>query len=215
MQQHLPKRPNIDYLRKRAKRLLRRHKSGDAETAAVVRRHVDSTDLTLRQAQLVVAREYGFSTWADLAVFVRYRREVGQVANRINWFWIPALDLDRAAAFYRNVLACEVWIHREDGFAIFEWEKGEASGGLDTNIGAPSKDGIRVLLNCEGRLDAAVAAARGNGGKVVAVCTLGEFGLQAIVEDTEGNQVHLHSFTKDGAELAAKEYAATVLRSAT
>src|SRR4030042_883024 len=105
MLDHLPKRPNLDNLRKRAKRLLRDYRSGDAETVLAVRRHVVSEDFTLRQAQLVVARQYGFNTWADLAVFVSYRREVGQVVNRINWFWIPALDLDRAAAFYRNVLA--------------------------------------------------------------------------------------------------------------
>ena len=120
--------------------------------------------------------------------------------NRINWFTIPVLDLDRAAAFYRAVLACEVWIQRDDGFAVFEWQKGEVSGCIEIGQPCTCDSGIRIHLNCEGRLDEAVAAVRSGGGSVKDTCSLGDYGLQAVVVDTEGNTVHLHSYTHTGAE---------------
>jgi predicted enzyme related to lactoylglutathione lyase len=208
----LPKHPNLENLRKRAKRLLHDYRANRKDAVLAVRQYFATEEITLRQVQHVVGRQYGFNSWAELAYFVNYRRGGGQMASRVNWFWIPVNDLDRAGAFYKQVLACEVWIHREDGYAIFEWEKGDVSGGLilggiDQGAGKSGADGIRVLLNCEGRLDAAIAQAKANGGKVEAVCTLGEFGLQAIVRDTEGNMIHLHSFAKAGALQAEKDVA--------
>ncbi len=129
------------------------------------------------------------------------------MANRINHFTIPVLDLERAAAFYKKVLACQVWIQRDEGYAIFEWEKGDVTGGLTVagvgqDVGNAGADGVRVNLNCEGRLDDAIAEVRANGGHLVDICSLGDYGLQAIVRDTEGNCVHLHSYSKIGAEVA-------------
>jgi uncharacterized protein len=208
----LPKHPSLENLRKRAKRLLHDYRANRKDAVLAVRQYSASGVITLRQAQHVVGRQYGFNSWAELACFVSYRRGGGHMASRINWFWIPVSDLDRAGAFYKQVLACEVWIHREDGYAIFEWEKGDVSGGLimggiDQGAGTCGADGIRVLLNCEGRLDTAIAQAEANGGRIEAVCTLGEFGLQAMVRDTEGNLIHLHSFGAAGASQAERNVA--------
>ena len=120
--------------------------------------------------------------------------------NRINWFTIPVLDLDRAAAFYRTVLACDVWMQKDDGFGVFSWHTGEVSGGIELGHPCTCDRGVRILLNCEGRLDEAVEAVRAGGGSIKDMCSLGNYGLQAIVVDTEGNTVHLHSFTHAGAE---------------
>ncbi len=128
--------------------------------------------------------------------------------NRINWFWIPVENLDRASKFYRNVLDCEVWPHKQDGFAVFSWEKGEVSGGLhlkDDDVGMPGSNGVRILLNCEGRLDTAISEVTKNGGVINNICLLGDFGIQAIIEDTEGNLIHLHSFSTNGAEKAKEQ----------
>jgi hypothetical protein len=130
--------------------------------------------------------------------------------DRISWFTIPVLDLERAAAFYRTVLACDVWMQKADGFAIFEWKRGEVSGGIELGQPCTCDHGVRVFLNCEGRLDEAVEAVRAGGGSVKDACSLGDWGLQAIVVDTEGNIVHLHSYTHAGAEKIEERVKAAV-----
>ncbi len=60
----LPPRPDLGQLRRQAKDLLRAAQRGD--TSAVVRLHAVSSHLILDSAQLAVAREYGFASWARL-----------------------------------------------------------------------------------------------------------------------------------------------------
>jgi len=67
----LPARPNLDHLRREARELLRAAQSGD--TAAVGRIRAVSADQTLASAQLAVAREYGFASWARLKTEVQTR----------------------------------------------------------------------------------------------------------------------------------------------
>jgi uncharacterized protein len=69
----LPARPDLDQLRHQAKDLLRAAKSGD--TAALSRIRAVSEWLTLASAQLALAREYGFRSWAKLKTEVE-RREI-------------------------------------------------------------------------------------------------------------------------------------------
>ena len=65
--------PDLDQLRHQAKDLLRAAKRGD--TDAMARQHAVSDHLILDSAQLAVAREYGFATWAKLKTEVD-RREI-------------------------------------------------------------------------------------------------------------------------------------------
>lgn len=61
----LPARPNLEFERKRAKKLLRDLQSGEAlalEQAA----SIAQTPFQLSDAQLIVAREYGFMSWPQL-----------------------------------------------------------------------------------------------------------------------------------------------------
>jgi len=67
----LPARPSLEQLRKQAKHLLRDVRAGDPDASARVRailpRVVDgSSALALADAQFVLAREYGFHSWAAL-----------------------------------------------------------------------------------------------------------------------------------------------------
>jgi len=65
------------------------------------------------------------------------------------------------------------------------------SGGVDNR---PSANGPLIYLSVEGRLDKAVEAARANGGKVLrARQKIGEHGFRAVVIDSEGNRIALHS----------------------
>ena len=64
----LPTRPSLESLRKQAKKLARDATAGDAAAVARARAHLPTVDLPLsqRNAQLVIAREYGFAGWPDL-----------------------------------------------------------------------------------------------------------------------------------------------------
>lgn len=68
----LPARPSLEQLRKQAKELLRRLRDGDPAAAERVRAHkAHYSDPTLADAQYVIAREYGFESWAKLVQHVQ------------------------------------------------------------------------------------------------------------------------------------------------
>jgi ankyrin repeat protein len=67
----LPARPNLDQLRHQARDLLRAARAGDE--GATRRIDAVSEQLTLSAAQLVVARDHGFASWARLRVEVDQR----------------------------------------------------------------------------------------------------------------------------------------------
>jgi hypothetical protein len=71
----LPARPSLESLRKQAKKLARDIAAGDAAAIARARAHLPNLDLPLtqRNAQLVIAREYGYAGWQDLTAEVSKR----------------------------------------------------------------------------------------------------------------------------------------------
>jgi hypothetical protein len=71
----LPARPSLESLRKQAKKLARDAAAGDAGAIARARVHLPNIDLPLtqRNAELVIAREYGYAGWQDLTAEVRKR----------------------------------------------------------------------------------------------------------------------------------------------
>jgi ankyrin repeat protein len=70
---YLPPRPDLEQLRHQAKDLLRAAKAGDPTAVARIRAVSDRRILT--SAQLALAREYGFGSWARLKTEVD-RREI-------------------------------------------------------------------------------------------------------------------------------------------
>ncbi|MFK7837397.1 MAG: ankyrin repeat domain-containing protein [Sulfitobacter sp.] len=63
----LPPNPSLEHLKKQAKRLYKAVKSNKTDALALVGPHFgDPSDISLQQAQLVVARDYGFSSWTKL-----------------------------------------------------------------------------------------------------------------------------------------------------
>jgi hypothetical protein len=71
----LPVRPSLESLRKQAKKLARDVAAGDAAAVERARVHLPSVEapLTQRNAQLVIAREYGFAGWQELTAEVAKR----------------------------------------------------------------------------------------------------------------------------------------------
>ena len=71
----LPHRPSLESLRKQAKKLARDIDAGDTDAIARAQLQLPNIELPLtqRNAQLVIAREYGFAGWRDLTAEVRKR----------------------------------------------------------------------------------------------------------------------------------------------
>ena len=72
---NLPARPSLDSLRKQAKKLARDAAAGNGDAIARIHAQLPRAALPLsnRDAQLVIAREYGFAGWADLTAEVQKR----------------------------------------------------------------------------------------------------------------------------------------------
>ena len=63
----LPQNPSIDHLKKQAKRLLKQARAEEPEALHQVGPYFgDPSKITLQQAQLVIARDHGFSSWTRL-----------------------------------------------------------------------------------------------------------------------------------------------------
>ncbi|HSV19988.1 MAG TPA: VOC family protein [Casimicrobiaceae bacterium] len=115
--------------------------------------------------------------------------------NRVVWFDLPVVDLDRAGAFYQAVLGVKV--HKEKfgdvAFCVVEHEQGNG-GCLVVDPAKVSSGGPLMYLNVEGRIRDAVAGVTRLGGKVLQdVHPIGPHGFRAVVQDSEGNRVALHS----------------------
>lgn len=123
--------------------------------------------------------------------------------HAINWFEIPALDLERAFQFYTTVLNGNI---RKGTFGNGElilfnvpFNTGEAVGGsiVVRDDLKPTTDGPIIYLNAFGKLSDAVMHVNNAGGKVIIpFIDLGKFGFSAIIIDSEGNKIGLLSNEK-------------------
>lgn len=121
-----------------------------------------------------------------------------QNVNPINWFDIHVSDLDRAKKFYETVFDVQLmdfpleW-GRQSAFP-FDPSGKNASGALvEKKDMVPSESNTIIYFDSE---DCVTEQARVEkaGGKVVRPkMAIGEFGFIAILLDTEGNTIGLHS----------------------
>jgi predicted enzyme related to lactoylglutathione lyase len=122
------------------------------------------------------------------------------MSNQIVWVDIPVAHLDRAIAFYSAVLDGAVTKTGGEGFVfgLLPHADSNVSGCLydPGSDNAPSRNGPLVYLNASGRISQAVRAATENGGQIVQdVHPIGPHGFRAILIDSEGNRIALHSPT--------------------
>jgi len=120
------------------------------------------------------------------------------MAHAINWFEIPAKNLERAKAFYEAVLGIEMILPFPDmKYALFpaDMQSGEIGGGLVQEEGyEPSQQGALIYLNGGDDLDVPLNKVEAAGGKVIMPKTsIGPNGFMGHFIDTEGNRVAFHS----------------------
>ena len=117
----------------------------------------------------------------------------------IDWFEIPAHDIDRAQRFYEALLG--VTLRREtiagQTLAVFPSAQDGVGGCVIAGPGtvSASQAGTLVYLNAGASLDAALGRLERAGGRLVKppVDLPGDMGRYAHVADSEGNRVGLHA----------------------
>ena len=117
----LPARPSLESLRKQAKKLARDIAAGRADAIARARAQLPTVDLPLtqRNAQLVIAREYGYAGWQDLTAEVSTR-----VGHGLEWAATQARRVihDNDVERLKQLLV--------EYPALLSWQDDEDDGGL-------------------------------------------------------------------------------------
>lgn len=124
-------------------------------------------------------------------------------SNPVGWFEIYVQDMPRSKAFYEAVFQValeELKSPDPNGFPEMEMcafpmsmEGSGAAGALVKMAGFPSGGSTLVYFSCE---DCSVEAERvaAHGGEIFkGKMSIGEHGFIAMVVDTEGNMIGLHS----------------------
>ena len=118
--------------------------------------------------------------------------------DRAVWFDIPVASLDRASVFYAKVLNITVTKKKFDNFTFCMLGHGQGNGGslLLQPEQITSKTGILVYMNVNGRIRHAVSQTIEWGGEVIEdIHQIDPHGFRAVILDSEGNRLALHSQT--------------------
>ena len=120
--------------------------------------------------------------------------------NVINWFEIPTADLDRATKFYEALFGMQLVPMDMPGLQMRMFPNADpqyVSGALiyAPEFYTPSDKGTMVYLNCNPDLQTVLDKVEPAGGRIMMGKTAisPEIGFMAVIFDTEGNRVALHS----------------------
>jgi hypothetical protein len=154
----LPPHPSFESLRKQARKLVRQAAGGEPDAVARVHAQLPGhpLPLSLRDAQLVVAREYGFAGWKDLrAAVIRLEGKSLEWAAAEAETAIHDNNRDRLAELVREYPALLAW-KDDSGESLL----GFATGSFGDS-GDPYREQMFTRLECaEFLLDAGAVADR-------------------------------------------------------
>jgi len=100
----IPPRPNLEFDRKQARALMKALQSGDAAARERFEKHHPRgyfETVKLADAQMVVAREYGFASWPQWKTFVETRNLARQKQAEIALRAVCSNDFARARVLLR------------------------------------------------------------------------------------------------------------------
>ena len=125
--------------------------------------------------------------------------------NILGWFEIPVKDMDRAVKFYETVFGFKLQRQKMDALdmAWFPWKEGVpgAPGSLvhheDFYIPSDQKGVLIYLTTPSGDLNGDLEKVEEAGGKTMIPRKQisEEYGYMAVIRDSEGNRIALHSRT--------------------
>ena len=119
--------------------------------------------------------------------------------NAINWFEIPAANLERAVKFYEQILATKLPIDTSfPGMSMAMLPYAEPGVGgclIEFEQARPHADGVRIYLNAGDDLRPILDRVEGAGGKIIMPRTFirEDIGHIGMFSDSEGNIIGLHS----------------------
>ena len=122
--------------------------------------------------------------------------------NAISWFEIPATDLDRATRFYEQIFGVTLFPMdfpniKMRMFPLDDMNSGVGGAVVDSGgFHKPSAtDGPLIYLNGNPDVQKVLDKVEDAGGKISVPKTQisPEYGFMAVIIDTEGNRIALHS----------------------
>ncbi|MEJ7586015.1 MAG: VOC family protein [Ferruginibacter sp.] len=121
--------------------------------------------------------------------------------NAINWFEIPATNLQRAQDFYEAIFGISLVPMDMPGIKMRMFPIDDPMNGVggaiveSSDFQKPSAEGTLIYLNGNPDLQQVLDKVKAAGGSVVMPKTeiSPEYGFMGVVLDTEGNRVGVHS----------------------
>ncbi|MEE1945860.1 VOC family protein [Pedobacter sp. KR3-3] len=122
--------------------------------------------------------------------------------SAISWFEIPASDLDRATRFYETIMGVQLIVMDMEGMKMRLFPVADMMndiGGAIVDRGdfysISSTAGVLIYLNGNPDVQQVLDKVEAAGGKIVVPKTeiSPEYGFMAVIIDTEGNRIGLHS----------------------
>jgi uncharacterized protein len=120
------------------------------------------------------------------------------VQNPVGWFEIYVQDMERAKAFYEQVFNHQLTKLDSPGIEMWAFGMGNDSyGSTGALVKMPGFGGggnsVLVYFRCEDCADEAKKAVAAGGRMQKEKMSIGQYGFIALVFDTEGNMIGLHS----------------------
>ncbi len=131
-------------------------------------------------------------------------KKIDKQTNVLTWFEIPVTNIDRAQKFYETILDIEM-VKKNDGsdeavFFPFNPDIVQATSGRITGVLAksernrPSGKGTVVYINASPNIQTVLDKVELAGGTIIDPKKLfGPVGFIALISDSEGNTIGLHS----------------------
>lgn len=123
---------------------------------------------------------------------------MGAQENPVGWFEIPVKDLKRARKFYETVFGFRLEEH-SFGRAHTAWFPmapnitGAAGSLVQAEGCVPSRDGVMIYFTAPDMITNLERVPAAGGTVITGRSSIGKFGYVAIILDSEGNRIGLHS----------------------
>jgi len=125
-----------------------------------------------------------------------------QLGDALNWFEIPVSDFERGKKFYETIFDYQMPVNMmgnvQMGFFLHDFENKKIGGAIcKSEMHKPSKNGCLIYLNCQPDLQAVLERVENAGGNIIKpkskISEVQNLGFWALITDSEGNNVALHS----------------------